>query len=84
MNKSNSGPASGENVVKTACQMCSWSCGINVYVRHGRMVKVEGMSEHPLNRGKICIKARVNICCKTEIGSCTSDLKGVIDIQPSF
>jgi len=53
--KSEFGPE--EKIVKTACQMCSWSCGINVHVKNGRMVKVTGMTEHPLNRGKICVKS---------------------------
>lgn len=41
-------------VVKTDCALCYNSCGINVYVEGGRIVKVEGMPEHPLNRGSIC------------------------------
>lgn len=44
-------------VVKTDCAMCYSSCGINVYVNGGRIVKVEGMLEHPLNRGTICPRA---------------------------
>ncbi|MCX8205354.1 MAG: molybdopterin-dependent oxidoreductase [Candidatus Nezhaarchaeota archaeon] len=41
-------------VVKTDCALCYNSCGINVYVEGGRVVKVEGMPEHPLNRGVLC------------------------------
>lgn len=43
-------------VVKTACELCHLSCGMNVYVDNGRMVKVEGMPEHPLNKGALCPK----------------------------
>ena len=46
-----------EQVVKTACNLCLRSCGINVLVREGRIVKVEGMREHPVNRGRLCPKA---------------------------
>lgn len=43
-------------MVKTACELCYLGCGMNVYVDNGRMVKVEGMLEHPLNRGALCPK----------------------------
>ncbi|MFC1905572.1 molybdopterin-dependent oxidoreductase [Chloroflexota bacterium] len=46
-----------ERVVKTLCKMCYLQCGIDVYVRDGKIVKVAGMKEHPLNKGEICIKA---------------------------
>lgn len=41
-------------IVKTDCALCYDSCGIDLYVDSGRIVKVEGMSEHSLNRGRIC------------------------------
>ncbi|MFX1266055.1 MAG: molybdopterin-dependent oxidoreductase, partial [Promethearchaeota archaeon] len=44
-------------VIKTDCIMCVWGCGINAYVEDGKLVKVEGMAEHPLNRGVICPRA---------------------------
>lgn len=47
-----------EKVVKTDCAMCYHSCGLNVYVRNGKIVKVEGMPEHPLNQGEICPRAQ--------------------------
>ena len=40
--------------IKTDCILCVWGCGINAYVEDGRLVKVEGMAEHPLNRGVLC------------------------------
>lgn len=43
-------------VIKTACQLCSGCCGMNVYVEDGRIVKVEGMPEHPANYGRLCPK----------------------------
>ncbi|MEM0314169.1 MAG: molybdopterin-dependent oxidoreductase [Candidatus Bathyarchaeia archaeon] len=46
-----------ENVVKTDCAMCYHSCGLNVYVKDGKIVRVEGMPEHPLNQGEICPRA---------------------------
>jgi anaerobic selenocysteine-containing dehydrogenase len=44
------------NIVKTSCSFCHLSCGMNVHVRGGRAIKVDGMEEHPLNRGVLCPK----------------------------
>ncbi len=41
-------------MIKTDCILCVWGCGINAYVEDGRLVMVEGMAEHPLNRGILC------------------------------
>lgn len=41
-------------VVKSVCNMCTNHCGINVYVQDGKVVNVDGMPEHPLNR--LCIR----------------------------
>lgn len=43
-------------VIKTACMLCFMVCGINAYVKDGKLIKVEGMSEHPLNRGVLCAR----------------------------
>ncbi len=39
---------------KTVCMLCFMVCGINAYVKDGKLIKVEGMTEHPLNRGVLC------------------------------
>jgi anaerobic selenocysteine-containing dehydrogenase len=43
-------------VIKSDCILCVHGCGINAYVEDGRLVKVEGMAEHPLNEGVLCPK----------------------------
>jgi len=43
-----------KKLIKTDCILCVWGCGINAYVEEGRLVKVEGMTEHPLNQGVLC------------------------------
>jgi|Deesub1362B_J571_1020462.scaffolds.fasta_scaffold00097_25 anaerobic selenocysteine-containing dehydrogenase len=48
------------NVIKTACELCAWSCGMNVYVEGGKITRVSGMNEHPLNRGRLCPKGSVS------------------------
>ena len=45
-------------LIKTDCILCVWGCGINAYVEDGRLVKVEGMTEHPLNQGVLCPRGR--------------------------
>ena len=39
---------------KTICVGCSLGCGIEVYTRDNRLVKVYGDWDHPLNEGVIC------------------------------
>lgn len=46
-----------QEVVKTACQICHAMCGVNVYLDKGKIVKVDGMKEHPVNQGRLCPKA---------------------------
>ncbi len=43
-----------ERVVKTICQMCYFYCGLDVTVRDGQIIKVEGMKEHPGSKGRLC------------------------------
>ena len=43
-------------VYKTVCMLCFQVCGINAYVKDGRLIKVEGMKEHPFSRGVVCQK----------------------------
>ncbi len=47
-----------EKVVRSICQACHCECGVLVHVRDGRVIKVEGDPEHPMNRGFICVKGR--------------------------
>ncbi|MBI2955402.1 MAG: molybdopterin-dependent oxidoreductase [Chloroflexi bacterium] len=42
--------------VATDCTICYHSCGMKVLVEDGRITKVEGLKEHPLNMGKLCPK----------------------------
>ncbi len=46
---------------KTICSICSMHCGINAYVQDGRVIKVEGAEENPVNRGKLCVKGASNL-----------------------
>jgi anaerobic selenocysteine-containing dehydrogenase len=48
-----------ERMVPTFCSLCGpiMGCGLNCYVKDGKLVRVEGMKESPLNAGKLCPKA---------------------------
>jgi anaerobic selenocysteine-containing dehydrogenase len=36
--------------------MCYFYCGLDVTVENGRILRVDGMREHPVNRGRLCAK----------------------------
>ena len=52
-----------EQIIPTFCAMCgpSAGCGIYAHVKGGRFVRVRGMKESPLNRGRNCPKAHASI-----------------------
>ena len=47
---------SEERIVKALCRMCDDHCGIDVHVKDGKVVKIEGNREHEWNHGRLCIK----------------------------
>src|SRR4030043_1801259 len=49
----------GEKKIPSFCSLCgpTMGCGIYCYVKDGRLVRVEGMKESPVNEGKLCAKA---------------------------
>src|SRR4030067_3680190 len=42
--------------IATDCTICYHSCGMNVLVEDGRIKKVAGLKDHPLNKGQLCPK----------------------------
>src|SRR4030042_5948825 len=36
---------------------CHGGCGVEVHVRDGKVVKVEGMEDHPWYQGRLCPRA---------------------------
>jgi anaerobic selenocysteine-containing dehydrogenase len=57
------GMAKDERMIQTFCAMCgpSMGCGINCYVKDGRLVRVEGMKKAPNSRGKLCSRAFASV-----------------------
>jgi anaerobic selenocysteine-containing dehydrogenase len=43
-------------IINTICQMCRHYCGMHVFVHDGKIVKIEGIKEHPVNKGSLCAK----------------------------
>jgi len=43
-------------VVKTLCRLCEAGCGVKAYIQNGRLVKTEGLPEHPTSQGALCVK----------------------------
>lgn len=45
----------------TTCQECAGGCGIGVRLIDGRAKKLEGISEHPINHGKVCARGHSSL-----------------------
>jgi molybdopterin-containing oxidoreductase family iron-sulfur binding subunit len=45
----------------STCRECPAGCGILAKNREGRIVKVEGNSLHPINRGSLCIRGQAGL-----------------------
>ncbi|RMG15776.1 MAG: formate dehydrogenase subunit alpha [Deltaproteobacteria bacterium] len=46
----------GATRVGIRCHYCSVGCGIDAWVRDGRLVYLDGDPEHPVNGGRLCPK----------------------------
>jgi anaerobic selenocysteine-containing dehydrogenase len=47
-----------ETIHRSICGFCHCSCGLKVHMKDGRISKVEGDPDHPMNRGYLCLKAK--------------------------
>lgn len=52
---------SSEKVVRSTCGLCQIGCGVLVHVDKGRVIKVEGDPESPLNEGVLCSKGLASV-----------------------
>jgi anaerobic selenocysteine-containing dehydrogenase len=46
---------------QTTCYMCTCRCGINVHLRDGVPIRIEGNPAHPKNRGVLCGKGAAGL-----------------------
>ena len=56
------GEDSGIEIRPSVCDICTpgMHCGLDVYVKDGKVIKVEGAKNHPFNKGKLCTKGQGN------------------------
>lgn len=47
-----------DKVVRSLCGFCHTNCGVKIHVRDGRISRIEGDSDHPVNKGYLCSKAQ--------------------------
>jgi anaerobic selenocysteine-containing dehydrogenase len=52
---------SSVRIVRSTCGLCAIGCGILVHIREGKVVKVEGDPQHPLNHGRLCVKGEASL-----------------------
>ena len=47
-----------EQVYKSLCGFCHTNCGIKVRISDGKITRIEGDPNNPVNRGYLCPKAQ--------------------------
>ncbi len=45
----------------TTCRECAAGCGLHAKVREGRVIKLEGNPESPINRGRLCARGQAGL-----------------------
>ncbi len=69
-------------IVKTnLCGSCSNECGMFVYLKNGRVWKVEGHPDHAYNKGKLCGRGHASIAWPYSPDRLTRPLKKIKDGQ---
>jgi formate dehydrogenase major subunit len=48
--------AEADKVVQSVCPYCAVGCGQRVYVKDDRVIQIEGDSDSPVSRGRLCPK----------------------------
>lgn len=48
-------------VIKSHCRMCHGGCGVHVFVKDGKVAKIIGDPECPINHGTLCSKGLASI-----------------------
>src|SRR5512135_1378252 len=45
-----------DSMVKSHCRMCHGGCGVLVYIKDGKVAKIAGDPDCPINHGTLCTK----------------------------
>jgi formate dehydrogenase major subunit len=48
--------AEADKVIQSICPYCAVGCGQKVYVQEGKVTQIEGDSDSPISRGRLCPK----------------------------
>jgi anaerobic selenocysteine-containing dehydrogenase len=46
-----------DTIFRSICGFCHSSCGLKIHVRNGKISRIEGDPDHPVNKGYLCSKA---------------------------
>jgi anaerobic selenocysteine-containing dehydrogenase len=49
-----------EKIIRSTCGMCFSGCGVRVHIAEGKVVKVKGDPDSPINRGVLCPKGNAS------------------------
>src|SRR3546814_7569168 len=74
----NTCPEVADEIKQTTCYMCACRCGINVYLKDGKIRYLEGNPDHPVNQGVLCAKGSAGIMRSEEH---TSELQSLMRIS---
>ncbi len=68
-------PRPGDEIRQTTCYMCACRCGIDVYLKDGRVAYIEGNRDHPVNRGVLCAKGAAGVMQHRSAARLTAPLR---------
>jgi anaerobic selenocysteine-containing dehydrogenase len=54
-------PRTGCAVIKSQCYICNSGCDVKVFVKEGRVVKIQGDPSSPVTKGTLCVKGLSSI-----------------------
>jgi molybdopterin-containing oxidoreductase family iron-sulfur binding subunit len=63
----------------STCRECSGGCGIRVKTREGRPIKVDGNPDHPLSKGRLCVRGQVGHLRTYDTARFPGPMKRVVD-----
>ena len=70
-------PPVSDEIRQTTCYMCACRCGINVHMKDGQVVYIEGNRNHPVNKGVLCGKGSSGIMQHTAPSRLKAPMKRV-------
>ncbi len=50
-----------DRIVRSTCEWCNTGCGILIYLKDGKPIRVKGDPDSPVNRGALCVKGMASL-----------------------